>query len=180
MKMKNRNKLIILITIAAIGFQSCNSFLELEPVSNSIAVNNNDSSAPAFNTASEVEAALAGVYREFKNEYYQLDYFVNGDAQSDDAYAGGDNPSNFQIDDFTLDATNTNVSRDWAYLYSMIGISNAIINNTMEITDPELTEARKTEIVGEASFIRAFSGFSHGCAASCQTSIGPPITHSAS
>jgi hypothetical protein len=84
---------------------------------------------------------------------------VNGDAQSDDAYAGGDNPANFQIDDYRIDAINLNVSRDWAYLYSTVGKANAVINNTQAVNDPALTPQRKAEMVGEASFIRAFMYF---------------------
>ncbi len=139
--------------------QSCKDFLNLEPESQSIAVSNTSADSLVYTNADEVEAALAGAYGDFKNEYYQLDYFVNGDAQSDDAYAGGDNPSNFQIDDYRLDATNTNVSRDWAYLYATIGKVNSVINNVEAVNDPVLTAARKKEILGEASFIRAFMYF---------------------
>ena len=142
---------VIIISLLA---QSCTKFLDEEPVSNGVAVANNSSDSKVYKTASEVEAALAGAYSDYKNEYYQLDYFVNGDAQSDDAYAGGDNPSNFQIDDYKLDATNTNVSRDWAYLYSTIGKTNKIINNVDAVDDAALTAARKKEILGEASFKR--------------------------
>ncbi|MBK9985261.1 MAG: RagB/SusD family nutrient uptake outer membrane protein [Saprospiraceae bacterium] len=142
-----------------IAFYSCDSFLELEPHSQSIAVANTGADSVYFKSASELEAALAGAYGDFKNEYYQLDYYVNGDAQADDAYAGGDNPDNFQIDDYQLDAVNRNVSRDWAYLYSTIGKVNNIINNAEEVTDPDLTPSRKNEIIGEASFIRAFMYF---------------------
>jgi len=140
-------------------FYACDDFLDLEPHSQGIAIENSDADSIYFKSASELESALAGAYGDFKNEYYQLDYFVNGDAQSDDAYAGGDNPDNFQIDDYQLDAVNRNVSRDWAYLYSTIGKVNNIINNAREVTDPELTPARLEEIIGEASFIRAFMYF---------------------
>ena len=140
-------------------FYACDDFLDLEPHSQGIAIENSASDSVYFKSASELESALAGAYGDFKNEYYQLDYFVNGDAQSDDAYAGGDNPDNFQIDDYQLDAVNRNVSRDWAYLYSAIGKVNNIINNAREVTDPELTPARLEEIIGEASFIRAFMYF---------------------
>jgi hypothetical protein len=140
-------------------FSSCKDFLDLEPTSQSIAVENSDADSIYFKSASEVEAALAGAYSDFKNEYWQLDYMVNGDAQSDDAYAGGDNPDNFQIDDYRLDATNKNVSRDWAYLYATIGKCNTIINNIGTLTDPALTDARREQIIGEASFIRAFMYF---------------------
>lgn len=138
---------------------SCEDFLELEPVSQSIAVGNTNADSVYFKSASEVEAALAGAYSDFKNEYYQLDYYVNGDAQADDAYAGGDNPDNFQIDDYKLDATNRNVSRDWAYLYSTVGKTNTILNNIDALTDPGLSDTRREEIIGEAAFIRAFMYF---------------------
>ena len=148
--------LAILLLLISYG---CDDFLELEPHSQSIVVENTSADSVYFHSASELEAALAGAYGDFKNEYYQLDYYVNGDAQSDDAYAGGDNPDNFQIDDYMLDAVNRNVSRDWAYLYSAIGKVNNIINNADEVTDVALTETRRAEIVGEASFIRAFMYF---------------------
>ncbi len=141
------------------SFYACDDFLDLEPHSQGIAIENSTADSIYFKSASELESALAGAYGDFKNEYYQLDYFVNGDAQSDDAYAGGDNPDNFQIDDYQLDAVNRNVSRDWAYLYSTIGKVNNIINNAREVTDPELTPERLEEIIGEASFIRAFMYF---------------------
>ena len=145
------------IIVVAFTFFSCEKFLDLKPVSQGIATPSSDSIT--YKTASEVEAALAGCYSGFKNEYWELDYFTNGDAQSDDAYAGADNPSFFQIDDYEMDATNSNASRDWAYLYSIIGNTNSVINNVMTVPDPSLSEQRKQEILGEASFIRAFMYF---------------------
>lgn len=151
--------ILFLSALILLSFTACDEFLELEPHSQSIAVANTGADSVYFKSASELEAALAGAYGDFKNEYYQLDYYVNGDAQSDDAYAGGDNPDNFQIDDYMIDAVNRNVSRDWAYLYSTIGKVNNIINNADDVTDPSLTAERKAEIIGEASFIRAFMYF---------------------
>jgi hypothetical protein len=145
--------------LAVLTFAACEKFLDLQPVSQGVAVDNTGSDSIYYKTASEVESALAGAYRDFKNEYFELDYFVNGDAQSDDAYAGADNPANFQIDEFTINALNSNVSRDWAYLYSTIGKVNLVINNVDAVTDPALTAGRKKEIKAEASFIRAFMYF---------------------
>lgn len=138
-------------------FNGCNDFLDLQPVSQSIAVRNASSDSILYKTPAEVEAALAGVYDDFRNEYFSLDYYVNGDAQSDDAYAGADNPMNFQIDEFNIDATNTNVSRDWAYLYGTIGKANSVYNNVDKV--PGLSEAGKLEIKAEAAWIRAFMYF---------------------
>lgn len=150
---------ILLATLLISLLFSCDKFLDEEPVSNGVAVNNTGTDSVLYATASEAEAALAGVYSDFRNEYFELDYFVNGDAQADDAYAGADNPANFQIDEFNIDATNLNISRDWAYLYSTIGKSNTVIDNVHAVTDPDLTEERKKGIVAEASFIRAFMYF---------------------
>ncbi|CAN0388519.1 unnamed protein product, partial [Phaeothamnion confervicola] len=142
-----------------LALQSCEDFLDLKPKANGIAVNNDASDSIFYKTAAEAEAALAGTYADFKNEYFELDYFVIGDAQTDDAYAGADNPDNFQIDDYEIIATNRNVSRDWSYLYGTIGKTNRIINNVPKAVDPDLTDARKIEMVAEASFIRAFCYF---------------------
>lgn len=156
--MKNKLFNIGSIGLSALLIFSCEDFLEKKPISG-IAVENSASDSLVYKTAGEAEAALNGVYNDFKNEYFMLDRFLNGDAQSDDAYAGADNPDIFQIDDYEIVATNANVSRDWAYLYSMIGKANRVINNVELVPDPALSEGRKQEIKGEASFIRAFAHF---------------------
>ena len=154
--MKNILNILTIFALAFLLF-SCEKFLDLKPLSEGVAVTNTSADSALYADASEVEAALGGVYDDFRNEYYELDYYVNGDAQSDDAYAGADNPANFQIDDYAIDATNLNVSRDWAYLYSMIGKANTVINNMEGV--PGLTVERMNEIKGEACFIRAFNYF---------------------
>ena len=153
-------KRIFIFTISlfiAFSFFSCKKFLDTKPVSQGIASTGTDS--VVFKTAAAVESALAGVYSGFKNEYFELDYFLDGDAQSDNCYAGADNPSIFQIDDLKLDATNSIVSRDWGYLYSIIGNANRVINNVDSVPDPTLSAERKNQIHGEACFIRAFMYF---------------------
>jgi hypothetical protein len=147
------------LLLIALFFASCEKFLDLKPVSEGIAVENTEGDSIYYTSASEIESALNGAYRDFKNEYFELDYFVNGDAQSDDAYAGADNPANFQIDDLLIDALNSNVSRDWAYLYSTIGKTNSIINNVPDVHDTVMPSGRRNEVISEASFIRAFMYF---------------------
>ena len=150
-------KILYIILFVAVGLQSCDKYLDLKPISQGIAIENLVSDSLLYKNASELEAALSGVYSDFRNEYFELDYFVNGDAQSDDAYAGADNPANFQIDEYTIDATNTNVSRDWQYLYGTIGKANSVFNNTD--ATPEVDPARKLQIKAEAAWIRAYMYF---------------------
>lgn len=156
--MKNIFKLVFALLLA-LPFYACEKFLDLQPLDNSVAVSNTASDSAVYKSGSEVEEALAGAYGDFKNEYFQFDYFVNGDAQSDNAYAGADNSANFQIDNYNIDATNGNVKRDWGYLYAAIGKVNKIINNVDSVSDPLFTAQRRMEIKGEASFIRAFMYF---------------------
>lgn len=150
---------LFFLSIGLTILSSCDKYLDVKPVSNGILIENQASDSVLYKSAEEAEAALSGAYADFKNEYYELDYYVNGDAQADDAYAGADNPANFQIDDLKIDAANSNVSRDWAYLYSTIGKCNTVINNVNSCKDPVLTSDRKKQIIGEASFIRAFQYF---------------------
>ena len=154
-------KSIIILSAFIIGlyFTSCDDFLDLKPISNNILISNEASDSILYKTADEAETALAGVYGDFRNEYFELDYYIIGDAQSDDAYAGADNQNMFQVDDYNINALNGLVDRDYGYLYGMIGKANLVINNVMTCPDPDLTATRKTEILGEASFIRAFCYF---------------------
>jgi hypothetical protein len=155
-------KKLYILTVAiltTVFFTGCEKFLDVEPESYGIKIDNPESDSVYYTSASEIESALAGAYKDFKNEFYELDYYVNGDAQSDDAYAGADNPWNFQIDEYSLDALNGNVSRDWGYLYTTIGKVNLIINNVPDVHDTIMGAARKKEVIAEASFIRAFMYF---------------------
>jgi hypothetical protein len=155
MNMKFLNKLVIGLLIV-LPIQSCDDILDKEPLSR---LTDNDIGEEGITTAAQAEAFLSGAYADFYGEYFMLDYFVIGDAQSDNAYAGADNPANFQIDEYTIEAVNSNIARDWRYLYSTIAKCNTILDNVGDITDPALTETRKQEILGEASFIRAFMYF---------------------
>lgn len=160
--MKKVNYSIIIggLVIAFLS-QSCSSVLDKDPLSqftdDDFSTGKNDSLK--YTTADQAEGLIKGVYADFKNEYFMLDNLVNTEAQSDNSYAGADNPANFQIDEFKIEATNANVSRDWSYLYGMIAKANTVIGNVRKVPDPNLTKSRKNEMVGEAAFIRAYAYF---------------------
>lgn len=134
--------------LALLNFSCVDSFLDREPISEVTEGN-------FFQTGADAEAALVAAYDAFQSEYYIFDRFTNGDVISDNCYAGGDNPNNFQLDEFRVATNNGNVDRDWGYLYEAISRANAVIDNVGDIDAPDLTEARKSEILGEARFMRA-------------------------
>ncbi|NJC25630.1 RagB/SusD family nutrient uptake outer membrane protein [Neolewinella antarctica] len=134
--------------LALLSTSCVDSFLDREPISEVTEGN-------FFQTGADAEAALVAAYDALQSEYYIFDRFTNGDVISDNCYAGGDNPNNFQLDQFEVATNNGTVERDWGYLYEAIGRANAVIDNVGEISAADLTEARKSEILGEARFLRA-------------------------
>ncbi|SER33424.1 RagB/SusD family nutrient uptake outer membrane protein [Pedobacter rhizosphaerae] len=114
----------------------------------------------AFTTAAGAEKLMAGVYGGMYNDYHIWDYMINGDVTADNAYAGGDNPANIQIDLFTTNSTNGNVGRDWSGLYANIKNANEVLENVPNIQDPTLdANSRRNQILGEASALRAYFYF---------------------
>lgn len=139
-------KRVLLLALAFLT--ACDQgFLDKEPVSD------------ALNNEINAEPLLTAAYDGMYDEYYTLDFLVNGDVFADNAYAGGDNPANFQIDKFTTTSTNGNVQRDWRYLYTNIKNANIVLNYVPNMQDPKLTDARRNEILGEAAFLRAYHYF---------------------
>lgn len=133
---------------------SCSRYLDTEPISDVIITPENP-----IQTAQNAEDAMNVIYSDFGNEYWQLDYFFNGDAQTDISYVGGDNVQNFQMDEYRILASNTNVNRDWVYLNTFIDHCNMILNYVDSAQDPALTTARKNEMKSEAAIFRAMYWF---------------------
>lgn len=134
--------------------QSCSKdFLDKTPVSDALP-------HQVFVTRADAEALLIGAYDAFYDEYYTFDFQTMGDAIADNAYAGGDNPANFQLDKFQTSPINGNVERDWRYLYSNINRANIVIDNVPNIPDTALDrDGRRDQIIAEARAIRAYHYF---------------------
>lgn len=114
----------------------------------------------AFADAAGAEKAMQGVYDGMYNDFHIWDLMTNGDVTSDNAYAGGDNQANIQIDMFTVNPTNGNITRDWQGLYSDIKNANQIIENIPNIEDATLDAGnRRNQLLGEARGIRAYANF---------------------
>jgi hypothetical protein len=160
---RTKHLLLISAALATLALGACKKDLDQTPPSNTIVGNEGQGTAGSYiKDATTAEAALASCYSFFRSgssEYYVLDYFNIGDAQSDNAYAGADNAAGFEIDEFRLLSTNSWAGRDWGYLYNQITACNAVIANVPKVTDPALTANRKAQIVGEALFIRARAYF---------------------
>jgi len=152
--MRSNNKLIILL-LSASGLlaSACNKEIDKAPISNLTTGN-------FWKTANDAEAGLTGAYNSLYQQFYIWDYETNGDVQSDNCYAGGNNADNFAIDNFQLNALNGNVTRDWQGLYDGVANANAVLDNVPGIDDPSWAgTTRKQQILAEAKFLRALHYF---------------------
>lgn len=128
---------------------SCDDFLDLEPISE-------ETTASAYNKLGQIEAALTGTYESFQSDAYVWNNVHFQDVRSDNHYAGGDNPSFYEMDYLNVSATNDKVYQSWSNIYNAILKANIVLERVGEVTDPQLTETRKNQITGEALFLRAY------------------------
>lgn len=139
--------------LLAVGLTSCDKFLDLKPISE-------ETSGNAYNTAAQLEAALTGSYESFQSsDYYVWDRVLFQDVRSDNAYAGGDNPEIFAIDYLNITPVNGRVYGIWSNLYNAIAKANLVLEKTPLVQDHKLSEQRRSQIVGEALFLRAYHYF---------------------
>ncbi|TRX53055.1 RagB/SusD family nutrient uptake outer membrane protein [Fulvivirga sp. M361] len=150
--MKNISSKIYYIIVGGL-LVSCNDFLDLSPVTEI-------SSANYWQTQEDAEAGIIGCYDALQpDSYFGFDLYTYGEVRSDNCFAGGDNPNNFAIDNFTENPTNANITRSWRQLYFAIGRTNTVLNRVNGMEDDLFEEAKKEQIMGEAYFLRAFHYF---------------------
>jgi starch-binding outer membrane protein, SusD/RagB family len=143
-------KIFSLLMATALVLPSCEDYLDLKPVSEATAEN-------AYSTASDAEAALVGAYDSFAQEYYIWDNILFNDVISDNYYAGGDNAEIFAIDDLNISPTNSRLWNNWSQIYNAISKANMVLDKVPGIADLKLDEGnRRNQILGEASFLRAY------------------------
>lgn len=144
---------ILIFLLVATFFTSCSDFLDLQPISE-------ETSGNAYETGSQIEAALVGAYESFQSsEFYVWDNILFQDVRSDNCYAGGDNPEIFQIDFIDIEPTHSRLFTHWSNIYNAISKANLVIERVDGIDDPLLSDDRKREIRGEAIFLRSYHYF---------------------
>lgn len=144
---------IAIIGLLLSATMGCEDYLDLQPISE-------ETSSNAYDTASQIEAALVGAYESFQSsEYYVWDNVLLQDVRSDNCYAGGDNPEIFQYDYIDIAPTHSRLFTHWSNLYNAISKANLVIERVDGINDPLLTEERRNQIKGEAIFLRSYHYF---------------------
>lgn len=149
-----KNYLKIFSALMMLFLTSCSDYLDTEPITEEATSLNNDI---VIKDAAAAESRMNAVYGTFGSGYWQLDFLLAGDGQSDNAYMGADNPAIFQYETYEMLSTNSQMKGDWNDLYNNINTCNIVINYVDQATD--LSATRKNEMIGEASLIRALNHF---------------------
>src|SRR5659263_294917 len=118
--MKTFNKYIILASIVLMFNQCSKDFLDTSPLSSI-------STQSYFKTASDAENALVGCYNTVLNSQTVWSLSILLDVASDNNYAGGDNPGNFKIDNFTRDPIISDINYLWEGFYTTINRCNNVL-----------------------------------------------------
>jgi hypothetical protein len=160
MKLNLNNNTIAIALAVFVILPGCSKVLDKQPQTNVVTVTDTTSTISAT-TATSVINGVYTLYKGYANglELNVLDRITNGDVRSDNCYAGGDNPDNITIDLFTSNAVNNNISRDWNDAYAIIANTNSAIFQISRCVDPALSASRKSQMLGEASAIRAAAYF---------------------
>jgi hypothetical protein len=142
-------KYIYLLLIISSTFLSCQKFLDTKP---------QDFVSPEtyFNTEQDLQRALNGVYNRLVDNFgrmYQRGLWSYL-AVSDEFFYSNVSSNNLKVTDF--DASNLDVSRFWEVSYQGIDRANELIAN---VGKPEMDEAKRNSIKGQALFLRAYFHF---------------------
>lgn len=137
----------------AIGIlTSCESFLDLKPISVASSVN-------FYKTTSDIEAALNGCYASLQsNNMYRSNFVTMMEVRSDnvsDNNSGASGGVYYNIDRFTLGADNSVIRSVWATCYKQIYRINSVLENIDVVTN----KALHVQYEGEARFLRALTYF---------------------
>ena len=143
-------KYISIIFAIFFSASSCTKYVDYEPI--------DDFQITAdvyFNAASDYEAAVVGTYDPLQWMYLNI---LIGDIASDNSFSGGESATDViglqQIDDFTHNPNNDNLTSIWKWLYE--GVNRA---NYLEENKDKIDFSNKAALYGEVYFLRAYYYF---------------------
>ena len=126
--------------------QSCSSFLDETPY-NKITAGN------FYTTAKEAEQGVNGLYSRMRDLYGSGYILYMCEAPTDIWKSAKSMDIEFQ--NWTIDATSSNVTKLWTNCYVTINQANAVLKALTNNDIPDLNEEKKLQYISEAKFIRA-------------------------
>lgn len=147
-------KRIVYVLICSIGLFSCTD-MDMAP-------NSNLSPENFFKSEADAVAAVLGVYPCFTahNIYNQYWEVLQSQGTDDSEWGGGRTTTNLDknaLDKFQYDANTTLIYALWSEHYNIINRTNFAIENIREMSPDIISDPLKSQLVGEAKFLRALA-----------------------
>ncbi len=139
-------KIILLTIVSLFAAKSCEDFINQQPIS--------DVSVESFYTNdNEMEVAMIGAYARL-GDVYQREFALT-EMRSDNATSVENEGDWQEMDELDVTPTNSFVLEYWDANYIAIGAANTVIEYLDVVEDPAL----KTQLHGEALFLRSLCHF---------------------
>lgn len=143
--MKNITKYLVVLLVAAGVTSGCESFL-------SPSVDQNKPTETAIESVSDLEAVVYGAYDDMNTvELYGRDFYVSGDAMSDNAFANNNSGRFLGQDQFNFTVNSGYALGVWDGFYEVIADANLAIGVDLD------SSAEVDHLKGQAYAIRALS-----------------------
>jgi len=148
---------LTVIVLVSAGFMGCKKFITVDPPKTQIA------GAVVFNDDNTALAAVTGIYSQMSGSSGN---FIRGGNQgfsymaglsSDELISFSTTPNQNEFYNNSLSKTNSTIASLWAELYKYIFSANSIIEGVN--ASSKLSTPVKNQLIGEASFIRAYNYF---------------------
>ncbi|MBE8712455.1 RagB/SusD family nutrient uptake outer membrane protein [Sphingobacterium hungaricum] len=142
---------ICLTGITSSIFLSCSKLTE-EPYG---IVNSNS----FYKTAEDALSGLVYAYAILPEVgYYSRGYYIITELPTENLTAKSDaGQANFELEQLRTTSTNSDLDNLWTYMYRGVARANAVIANVPNV--PNMVDAAKNQIIGEAYFLRALHNF---------------------
>lgn len=147
-------KYIFLSFLSVVTLLGCEDFIEIEP-------QDSLTSTAFYKTAGDAIASINAAYDGFQHlNYYGFNYqdilnIAGGDAIKG-GFGAGDRPAYLEFETFDITAQNLRIREFYAMAWGGVNRANQVLDNVSQMeVDGDFTEALKTRILGEATFLRA-------------------------
>jgi hypothetical protein len=144
---------LVIVLATCISLASCKKFLTVQPV-------DYVSDQVTIVDATSAQTAVRGIYRALSNDSYYGSLFQTfGYLPGDNVQWTGSQSIIQQFITHTIQADNGNLESVWLGIYTTINDANNVIAKVPAVVDPTFSAVLRSQLIGEAHFIRALAYF---------------------
>lgn len=148
---KNIGKGIVLVSLFSLT--SCEKFLDVKPT-------DQIDEKEALTSKLRIQRALTGIYSRLQvNEYYGAEWQNAVWLSGDNVVPFSAGTTDLQFNGHAVLASSNTMEITWKAMYAAINMANNVIDGATTVVDPNMTQAERNDIIGQAKFLRALVYF---------------------